>query len=86
MLSAFPSAPQPKQWNTFRSRLIFKDGFFETEIHRDVQQFGSMAHVWSTYESRQKADGPVIDRGINSIQLYFDGTRWWIAAVMWQDE
>jgi len=63
-----------------------KDGFFETEIHRDVQQFGSMAHVWSTYESRQKADGPVIDRGINSIQIYFDGTRWWIAAVMWQDE
>ena len=63
-----------------------KDGFFETEIHRDVQQFGNMAHVWSTYESRQKADGPVIDRGINSLQLYFDGTRWWIAGAVWEDE
>jgi len=63
-----------------------KDGFFETEIHRDVQQFGNMAHVWSTYESRQKADGPAIDRGINSIQLYFDGTRWWIAGAVWEDE
>jgi hypothetical protein len=63
-----------------------RDGFFEAEIHRDVQQLGNMAHVWSTYESRQKAGGPVIDRGINSIQLYFDGARWWIAAVMWEDE
>ena len=63
-----------------------KNGFFEAEIHRDVQQFGNMAHVWSTYESRQKAGGPVIDRGINSIQLYFDGTRWWIAGAVWEDE
>lgn len=62
------------------------DGFFEMEIHRDVQQFGNMAHVWSTYESRLQADGPVIERGINSLQLYFDGARWWIAAVMWEDE
>lgn len=63
-----------------------KGGFFETELHRDVQEFGNMAHVWSTYESRQRVDGPVIDRGINSLQLYFDGARWWIAAVMWEDE
>lgn len=63
-----------------------RDGFFEAEIHREVQELGNMAHVWSTYESRQRAGGPAIDRGINSIQLYFDGARWWIAAVMWEDE
>lgn len=63
-----------------------RDGFFETEIHRHVLQFGNITHVWSTYESRQKADGPVTERGINSLQLYFDGARWWIAAVMWEDE
>lgn len=63
-----------------------KNGFFETEIHRTTQQFGHMAHVWSAYESRATADGPVTDRGINSIQTYFDGERWWIASVAWDEE
>jgi hypothetical protein len=61
-------------------------GFFEREIHRVTQAFGNITHVFSTYESRQKADGPVIARGINSIELYFDGARWWITAAQWQDE
>lgn len=67
-------------------RGMVREGFFEREIHRATQAFGNLAHVFSTYESRQKADGPVIARGINSIELYFDGTRWWITAVQWQDE
>ena len=25
-------------------------------------------------------------RGINSIQLYSDGARWWILTVLWQAE
>jgi len=25
-------------------------------------------------------------RGINSIQLFDDGTRWWILSVYWQHE
>jgi len=25
-------------------------------------------------------------RGINSIQLYNDGKRWWILSVFWQSE
>ena len=29
-----------------------KNGFFETETRRAVQQFGNMAHVWSTYETK----------------------------------
>ena len=31
-------------------------------------------------------NGPIIDRGVNSIQLFFDGTRWWIAGAIWQRE
>jgi hypothetical protein len=61
-------------------------GFFEREIHRVTQSFGNIAHVFSTYESRQATDGPLIARGINSIELYFDGARWWITAAQWQDE
>ena len=62
------------------------EGFFETEIHRVTERFGPIAHVWSTYESRRTADGPVFMRGINSIELFWDGKRWWIANAIWTDE
>jgi hypothetical protein len=35
---------------------------------------------------RERADGPVFGRGINSIELFWDGARWWIAAAQWDDE
>ena len=63
-----------------------KRGFFEKEIHRLTRRYGPVAHVWSTYESRQTETGPVIGRGINSIELFWDGKRWWIAAAIWTDE
>lgn len=66
--------------------LLLKEGFYESEIHRVTQKFGNIAHVFSTYESRLKADGPVIARGINSIELFYDGKRWWIASAIWDDE
>jgi hypothetical protein len=61
-------------------------GFYEKEIHRVTQRFGNIAHVFSAYESRLKADGPVIARGINSIEAFWDGKRWWIAAAIWDEE
>jgi hypothetical protein len=64
-----------------------KGGFYETEIARRVEQFGCIAHVWSTYESRHDAGDPQpFARGINSFQLFHDGTRWWIVSVFWQNE
>lgn len=66
--------------------MLVKDGFYESEIHRVTQNFGHIAHVFSTYETRQKKDGPVIARGINSIELFYDGKRWWIASAIWDDE
>ena len=65
---------------------LVKDGFYESEIHRATQRFGNIAHVFSTYESRNRPDGPVIARGINSIELFWDGARWWIASAIWDDE
>jgi hypothetical protein len=64
-----------------------KNGFFEREIARRTEQFGHIAHVWSTYESRHKADDPEpFMRGINSIQLIYDDTRWWFVTIYWQHE
>jgi CubicO group peptidase (beta-lactamase class C family) len=58
-------------------------GFFEREIHRVTQRFGPIARVFSTYEWRRTPDGPVGGRGINSLELFFDGTRWWIGSALW---
>ena len=62
-------------------------GFYETEVARRTEQFGRIAHVWSTYESRCREDDPEpFMRGINSFQLFHDGARWWIINIFWQHE
>jgi hypothetical protein len=64
-----------------------ENGFYEKEIARRIEQFGNIAHVWSTYESRHNKDDPEpFMRGINSIQLFNDGKRWWIVSIYWQQE
>ena len=63
------------------------NGFFEKEVARRTEQFGHIAHAFSTYESRHKADDPQpFMRGINSIQLMYDDQRWWIVTIYWQHE
>jgi len=64
-----------------------QNGFYEKEIARRTEQVGRIAHVWSTYESRHNEDDPEpFMRGINSIQLFHDGSRWWIVNIYWQHE
>ena len=64
-----------------------KNGFYEKEVARRTEQFGNIVHVFSTYESRHHIDDrePFM-RGINSIQLFYDRTRWWIVTIYWQHE
>ena len=61
-------------------------GFFEHETKRVTKRFGNIVHVFSAYEYRATENGPVQGRGVNSIQLFWDGTRWWIASATWDDE
>jgi hypothetical protein len=68
------------------SDAMLAEGFDEREIHRVTERFGNIAHVMSTYESRKTKDGPVTERGINSIELVWDGSRWWIAGAIWDEE
>ena len=65
----------------------FKEhGFFEREVSRKLESFGNIAQVFSTYESRETADGRPFERGINSILLLNDGSRWWVVTVYWEGE
>ena len=63
------------------------NGFFEVEINRVEERYGQMAHIFSTYESRFNEDDkdPFV-RGINSFQLFNDGSRWWVYNIFWQGE
>ena len=62
-------------------------GFFEREIARTSESFGNILHAFSTYESRRtKADVTPFQRGINSIQLLKDGSRWWVVTIYWDAE
>lgn len=70
-----------------RAEPLLQKGFYETEVARRTEQFGWIAHVWSTYESRYDPnDAAPFMRGINSFQLFNDGKRWWILSVYWQHE
>jgi hypothetical protein len=64
----------------------YTEGFYEIEIHRTAERYANLAHVWSTYETRLTPNGTALMRGINSISLYFNDGRWWIASWNTQSE
>ncbi|UTY57844.1 hypothetical protein [Massilia sp. erpn] len=64
-----------------------KEGFYQTEMRRQVDQYGQMAHVLSSYEVKhERGDAAPFRRSLSSIQLVGDGERWWIQSVVWQSE
>ncbi|HWR35526.1 MAG TPA: hypothetical protein VN622_06615 [Clostridia bacterium] len=76
----------PKEYVERSGPYLEKEGFFETGIANKIDSFGTIAHVFGTYESRHEKNGKPFARGINSIQLLTDGTRWWVVTVMWDEE
>jgi len=63
------------------------DGFFEHSIHNEIEEFGNIVQIWSTYESRHDpADPAPFARGINSFQLLKDGDRYWVVNIFWDSE
>jgi hypothetical protein len=64
-----------------------KGGFFERELARRTERFGNIVHAFSTYDSKRTlADPQPFARGINSIQLWNDGRRWWVVTIFWEGE
>lgn len=59
-------------------------GFFEKSTGVSVQKQDGVAQVWSPYEIRLAADGPVLYTGINALQCGWDGKRWWITHLEFQ--
>lgn len=75
-LEAFLSYAPP-QWE--------KTGFFERGTGTSVQKLDGMAQVWSPYEIRLAAEGPAMYTGVNALQCGWDGKRWWITHLEFQN-
>ncbi len=77
----------PEDYIKSSGKWLEENGFHEVEVNRQTQSFGNVTHVFSTYESyRNKSDEKPFMRGINSIQLFNDGNRWWIINIYWMQE
>lgn len=77
----------PEEYIARSGPFLVNNGFHEREIAHRAERFGQLVHVFSTYEARRRAtDAEPFLRGINSIQLYHDGRRWWVMTVMWRAE
>jgi hypothetical protein len=77
----------PDQFIELNATYFERGGYFERQIHSRIDAFGAIAHVTSTYESRRRAEEAApYSRGVNSMHLLFDGSRWWIAGILWDYE
>ncbi|MEO8934773.1 MAG: hypothetical protein ABI295_10745 [Xanthomarina sp.] len=77
----------PSDYISSSETWLEENGFFEKEIHRSVDTYGNIAQVFSTYESYQnETDLNSFIRGVKSIQLFYDGFRWWIVNIFWTQE
>jgi hypothetical protein len=76
----------PDEYATRAQDYFSKEGFFENAVANRVESWDHIAHVWSTYESRHAKGEKPFARGINSFQLFNDGSRWWILTVYWESE
>jgi hypothetical protein len=77
-----PKPLSPEEYiQLFSSRI--STGFFERELSRKTEEYGTVVHVFSTYETKDKKEGPVTNRGINSIQLFKGKDRYYIVNIFW---
>jgi len=77
----------PEEYISNSGPWLEENGFIEKEIHRVTENFGALTHVFSTYEAyKSSEDKEPFMRGINSIQLMYNGTRFWIVNISWEAE
>src|SRR5687767_11925257 len=60
-----------------------QNAFYEDEIGRKLEHFGNVANAMSAYASRHTPEGEPFARGVNSITMVTDGTRWFVVSVAW---
>jgi hypothetical protein len=61
-------------------------GFQEEEIATRIEQYGDIAHAFSTYQKHFHGSADILGRGINSIQMVRHEGRWWVSQIVWDEE
>ncbi len=61
-------------------------GFYERQTNLIVEEFGDVAHVWTTYEKGPWEPRQITGRGINSVQLVKRDERWYVLSITWDEE
>lgn len=75
----------PEDYVSKSGPYLEKNGFFERETKRQVMRSGMITTVHSSYESRKKLDDKKpFEKGVNAIQLFTDGRRWYVHSILWQ--
>jgi hypothetical protein len=80
-------AMTPEEYVQSSGPFLEETGFFEEEIGRTQEECGPVVHLFSAYQSKRTLDDPEpFARGINSFQLFHDGSRWWVVTIYWTSE
>lgn len=66
---------------------FFRKASADTSIHERpldtvIRREGETAHVLTTVEARTAPGGEVLGRYLDSIEVWYDGGRWWIMSVL----
>ena len=75
-----------EQYITGADSYFAQHGFFEGPVVSRMQTFGNIAHIFCSYESRNAVGEAPFARGINSFEMAYDGKRWWIVSILWDEE
>jgi hypothetical protein len=77
----------PKDYVDRAGKYFDTHPFFERETARKTHSQGDLQQIFSSYESSEDAAfTKPFAHGVNSIELFHDGTRWWIMLVMWEED
>ena len=77
----------PEEYAALSDTHTVASGFFDSNPANQIETFGAMAHVYSTFESRSHLeDAKPKARGIKSFELLKSANRWYILEVYWDWE
>jgi len=76
---------KPEEYAQRNQTRLSDIGFSEEELYRITNTYGAGTQIFSTYESHytNKNGEEDITKGVNNIQLYFDGERYFIVSIFW---
>ncbi|MDP9340144.1 MAG: hypothetical protein M3P45_14885 [Acidobacteriota bacterium] len=77
----------PKDYVDRAGKYFETHPFFERESSRTTHSRGDLEQIFSMYESSEDAAfAKPFAHGVNNIELFHDGKRWWIMMVMWEED